>query len=60
MLSDSKKREDYDRFGSEEQRAASRRGRGGDFYEYDVGRGFEGCYLITSVCSKHSFSRNVT
>jgi len=40
VLSDAKKREDYDRYGSEEQRA-TRRHRSSDFYEYDVNRGFE-------------------
>jgi DnaJ family protein B protein 12 len=41
VLSDAKKREDYDRYGSDEPRAAARRHRSGDFYEYDVNRGFE-------------------
>uniref|UniRef100_A0A915ET87 J domain-containing protein n=1 Tax=Ditylenchus dipsaci TaxID=166011 RepID=A0A915ET87_9BILA len=43
VLSDPKKREDYDKYGSEDQRAAARRShhRSSDFYEFDVGRGFE-------------------
>lgn len=42
VLSDPKKRDDYDRFGSEEERASVRRQRHhSDFYEFDVGRGFE-------------------
>jgi DnaJ family protein B protein 12 len=44
VLSDPKKRDDYDKFGAEDQRTASRRHHRhtNDFYEYDVGRGFEG------------------
>ena len=44
VLSDEKKREDYDRYGSEDQRTQRRRHhhRTSDFYEYDVNRGFEG------------------
>lgn len=42
ILSDPKKREDYDRFGSEEQQATRRTTRyRSDFYDYDINRGFE-------------------
>ena len=40
VLSDAKKRDDYDRYGAEESRNPARR-RSSDFYEYDVNRGFE-------------------
>uniref|UniRef100_A0A914E4H7 J domain-containing protein n=1 Tax=Acrobeloides nanus TaxID=290746 RepID=A0A914E4H7_9BILA len=39
VLSDSKKRSDYDRYGAEGAQSPSRRHN--DFYDYDVGRGFE-------------------
>uniref|UniRef100_A0A914IDA4 J domain-containing protein n=1 Tax=Globodera rostochiensis TaxID=31243 RepID=A0A914IDA4_GLORO len=41
VLSDSKKRDDYDRYGSEEQQRAAARRQHSDFYDYDVNRGFE-------------------
>lgn len=42
VLSDNKKREEYDRYGPESERSNARSHRShGDFYEYDVGRGFE-------------------
>ncbi|KAL3114968.1 hypothetical protein niasHT_011404 [Heterodera trifolii] len=41
VLSDAKKRDDYDRFGSEAQQRAATRRHHSDFYDYDVNRGFE-------------------
>lgn len=39
VLSDPKKKADYDRYGAEGAQSPSRRHN--DFYDYDVGRGFE-------------------
>jgi hypothetical protein len=41
VLSDCKKREEYDRYGAEDTRNI-RRNNSSEFYEYDINRGFEG------------------
>lgn len=43
VLADPKRRDDYDRFGTEDQRSVrrTRHHQHSDFYEYDVNRGFE-------------------